>query len=305
MTTATAERATRLGRVRGIERLGVETYLGLRYAEAVQRFRPAAQATAAWTGTYDATGHKAMAFQPVVPKAQAEIFGPLPQAAYSEDCLFLNIHAPKAPSASPRPVIVFIHGGSLNVGGANHYDGTALARGAEAVVVCINYRLGIFTAFDLDWLGGERDGGGQHWLGDQITALRWIRDNIADYGGDPGKVTIIGESAGAVSVGALCAAPQAEGLVHRAVACSPGYPTTDPSTDVAGAVAKLRRRGREEAVAWLQSAPAAELLAIKKRNRGGGADAGRRYAAAAGPGRGPDPRTRRQGGADDRRICHA
>jgi para-nitrobenzyl esterase len=267
VTTATVERSTRLGRVRGIERLGVETYLGLRYAEPVQRFRPAVQATAVWTGTYDASAHKAMAPQPGAPEALAEIYGPLPQATYAEDCLFLNIHAPKAPAPAPRPVIVFIHGGSLNLGGANRYDGTALARGADAVVVCINYRLGIFTAFDLDWLGSKRDGGGQHWLGDQITALRWIRDNIADYGGDPGLVTIIGESAGGVSVCALCAAPQAEGLVHRAVACSPGYPTTDPSTDVVGTIARKRRRGRAEAVEYLKSAPAEELLAIQKRGR--------------------------------------
>lgn len=265
MTTATVERSTRLGRVRGIERLGVQTYRGLRYAEAVERFKPAVLSTTEWTGTYDATHYKAMASQSLVPALHTEIYGPIPDVPLSEDCLFLNVHVPTAPSLSPRPVIVFIHGGSFTAGGANFYDGTALALGADAVVICINYRLGVFAAFDLEWLGTDRDGGGQHWLGDQITALQWVRDNVADYGGDPMRVTIVGESAGAVSVGALCAAPSAEGLVHRAVACSPGAPTTDPSTDVVAAIAKKRRCSRREAVQYLLSASADDLMAIQKR----------------------------------------
>lgn len=267
VTSAIVERSTRLGRVRGIERLGVETYRGLRYPLPVRRFEAAEMFGAPWSGTCDATTFKAMACQDLNRRAHRVLYGSPPEGEVAEDCLFLNIHAPQASSSAPRPVIVFIHGGSFTGGGANLYDGTALARGADAVVVCINYRLGIFAAFDLAWLGTGGDGGGQHWLGDQITALRWIRDNIADYGGDPDLVTIIGESAGAVSVGALCAAPEAEGLVHRAVACSTGYPVSDPSTDVVGTIARLRRCSREQAVAYLRAAPARELMAIQKRGR--------------------------------------
>lgn len=262
MAVTTAERATQLGRVRGVERLGVETYRGLRYAEPVQRFQASVLSVSSWAGTYDATAYKAMAVQPPIVSA---VYGPQPDAPFAEDCLFLNIHTPKASDAKLRPVILFIHGGSLMTGSGNCYDGTALASGADAVVVCINYRLGVFAALDLAWIGTERDGGGELWLGDQINALRWVRDNIADYGGDPNLVTIIGESAGAVSVAALCAAPQAEGLVHRAVACSTGYLLQDPCGDVIGAISKRRKISREEAIQFLLSASPGELLKLQNR----------------------------------------
>jgi para-nitrobenzyl esterase len=244
--------------------MGIEIYLGLRYAEPVQRFLPSIVATTPWQGRYDATRYGAMALQAAVVE---EVYGPQLDAPFSEDCLFLNIHTPQAPALTPRPVIVFIHGGSFTAGSGNFYDGTALALGADSVVVCINYRLGIFAAFDIEWLGTKRDGGGQLWLGDQINALQWVRDNIADYGGDPSLVTIIGESAGAVSVAALCAAPEAESLVHRAMACSTGYLTTDASTDVVGVISKTRRCSRTKAIDYLKSAPADELIALQKRGK--------------------------------------
>ena len=255
------ERATKLGQVRGIERLGVETYLGLRYAQPAKRFEPSTPVRP-WSGVYDATTHKAMAVQAAV---REDIFGPLPNAGFAEDCLFLNIHAPKTPSPTPRPVIVFVHGGSHMSGAANFYDGTALAKGADAVVVCINYRLGIFAAVDKRRFGAPGEGSGELWLDDQIAALRWVRDNIADYGGNPDLVTIIGESAGAVSVIALCAAPAAKGLLHRAVACSPGNLVTDPPPDVVGVVAKMRRFSRAQAIEFLQSASTEEIFALQKR----------------------------------------
>lgn len=257
----TVERPTRLGQVRGFERLGVETYLGLRYAQPARRFAPAEPATA-WNGTYDATTHKSMAPQAGI---REDIFGPMPKADFNEDCLFLNVHVPKTPSANPRPVIVFIHGGAHLSGAANFYDGTTLALGADAVVACINYRLGILGTVDLTRADATAQGGGELWLSDQIAALRWVRDHIADYGGNPGLVTIIGESAGAVSVIALCAAPSAEGLVHRAVACSPGNLVNDPLMDVVGTIAKRRRCSREQAVEHMKSAPTQELMAIQKR----------------------------------------
>jgi para-nitrobenzyl esterase len=264
MERKTLERVTRLGRVRGFERLGVETYRGLRYAQPAKRFLSSVLFDTPWTGVHDATRFGAMAPQATV---KPEIFGPLPDAPFSEDCLFLNIHTPSSPSITPRPVIVFIHGGSFTGGSANFYDGTALALGADAVVVCINYRLGVFAAFDLEWLGTDRDGGGQLWLDDQINALRWVRDNIGDYGGDPERVTVIGESAGAVSVAALCAAPQADGLVHRGVACSAGYMVTEPSNDVVGVIAKARRRSREDAVEYLRSASTDELIGLQQKGK--------------------------------------
>ncbi|MES2489151.1 MAG: carboxylesterase family protein [Pseudomonadota bacterium] len=263
------ERTTKLGQVRGIERLGVETYFGLRYAQPVKRFEPSTPARP-WTGVYDATTHKAMAVQAAV---REDIFGPLPNAGFSEDCLFLNIHVPQTSSSTPRPVIVFVHGGSHMSGAANFYDGTALAKGADAVVVCINYRLGIFAAVDKTRFDTPSEGSGELWLDDQIAALRWVRDNIADYDGNPDLVTIIGESAGAVSVIALCSAPAAKGLVHRAVACSPGNLVADPPPDVVGVVAKMRRCSRAQAIEFLQSASTEEIFALQKRKGKGVAPA--------------------------------
>jgi para-nitrobenzyl esterase len=264
MIHPTVERTTRLGRVRGFARLGVETYRGLRYAEPARRFEPAVVFTSPWAGVLDATRFGAISPQgPVIP----EIYGPVPDAVHAEDCLFLNIHVPQAPTPAPRPVIVFIHGGSFTGGSGNFYDGTALAHGADAVVVCINYRLGVFGAFELGWLGTERDGGGQLWLSDQITALQWVRDNIADYGGDPQRVTVIGESAGAVSVAALCASPAAEGLVHRGVACSTGYILEEPSNDVVAVIAKARKCSRDAAVNYLRTASTEALMALQTRGK--------------------------------------
>ncbi len=264
MIRTTVERTTRLGRVRGVERLGVETYRGLRYAQPARRFEASVVFDSPWEGVHDATRFGAISPQgPVIP----EIYGPAPDAVCAEDCLFLNIHVPKEAAAVPRPVILFIHGGSFTGGSGNFYDGTALANGADAVVVCINYRLGLFGAFELTWLGTGRDGGGQLWLGDQITALQWVRNNITDYGGDPNLVTVIGESAGAVSVAALCASPAAAGLVHRGVACSTGYILEEPSNDVVAVIAKARKCSRQEAVQYLRSASTEELMALQTRGK--------------------------------------
>lgn len=259
---ATIERATKLGRVRGITRMGVETYRGLRYAQPAKRFESPVTATP-WEGVFDATELKAMPPQSRVLEC---IYGPMPKVGFSEDCLFLNVHVPQKPASTPRPVLVFIHGGSHMAGAANFYDGTALALGADLVVVCINYRLGIFGAIDRKRFDSLDEGGGQLWLEDQIEALRWVRNNIADYGGNPDRVTIVGESAGAQSVIALCAAPAAEGLVHGAVSCSPGNLVMDAPNDFVGVVAKALRKTRSEAMSYLSSASMDELLALNKKH---------------------------------------
>jgi para-nitrobenzyl esterase len=261
LSAGIVDRVTRLGQVRGKLRLGVETYLGLRFAQPVRRFEPAEPATP-WPGVYDATTYKSMAPQN---EASQQVFGLKLQGGFAEDCLFLNVHVPAAPSATARPVIVFIHGGAHVSGSANFYDGTALALGADAVVVCINYRLGVFAAVDRRRFDTPSEGSGELWLDDQIAALRWVHEHIADYGGNPELVTIIGESAGAVSVIALCAAPAAQGLVHRAVACSPGNLVSDALPDVVGVIAKLRRCTRAKAINYLLTAPMAELVALQQR----------------------------------------
>ncbi|XP_039336533.2 liver carboxylesterase 1 isoform X1 [Saimiri boliviensis] len=133
---------------------------------------------------------------------------------FSEDCLYLNIYTPADLTKKSRlPVMVWIHGGGLLLGGASTYDGLALAAHENVVVVTIQYRLGIWGFFST---GDEHSRGNWGHL-DQLAALRWVQDNIASFGGNPGSVTIFGESAGGESVSVLVFSPLAKNLFHRAI----------------------------------------------------------------------------------------
>nr|XP_012611402.1 liver carboxylesterase 1-like isoform X2 [Microcebus murinus] len=133
---------------------------------------------------------------------------------FSEDCLYLNIYTPADLRKNSRlPVMVWIHGGGLVVGGASTYDGLALSAHENVVVVTIQYRLGIWGFFST---GDEHSRGNWGHL-DQVAALRWVQDNIANFGGNPGSVTIFGESAGSESVSVLVLSPLAKNLFHRAI----------------------------------------------------------------------------------------
>ncbi|MCX3290409.1 carboxylesterase family protein [Streptomyces sp. NEAU-H22] len=138
----------------------------------------------------------------------------------SEDCLYLNVWTPTTTAEGAlRPVIVWIYGGGYDAGSAAppYSDGAALARQTGAVVVTANYRLGALGFLHLADLGGLWAGSTNLALQDQMAALRWVRDNIASFGGDPGNITVAGQSAGAFSIGALLAAPAATGLFHKAI----------------------------------------------------------------------------------------
>lgn len=133
---------------------------------------------------------------------------------FSEDCLYLNIYTPADLTKKSRlPVMVWIHGGGLVVGGASTYDGLALSALENVVVVTIQYRLGIWGFFST---GDEHSRGNWGHL-DQVAALRWVQDNIANFGGNPGSVTIFGESAGGQSVSVLVLSPLAKNLFHKAI----------------------------------------------------------------------------------------
>jgi para-nitrobenzyl esterase len=182
----------------------------------------APQAPASRSSVLSAAG-----FAPSCPQADtASFFGAAP-AAQNEDCLTLNVWAPRAPATTPRPVMIWIHGGGHIQGGAAQisasdqaiYDGSQFAR-LGVVLVSINYRLGALGYAAFRELIGEfpdQPGAGNYGLLDQIAALAWVRDNIAAFGGDPNNVTIFGESAGGVSVCALLASPRARGLFQRAI----------------------------------------------------------------------------------------
>ncbi|WP_262422743.1 carboxylesterase family protein [Brevundimonas denitrificans] len=209
------------GSVRGEALDGVAAFRGIPYAEApTGRMRWRAPVTAAgWDGVRDASRFGPACHQP--PSRPGSIYAPAETPAMSEDCLSLNVWTPE--NAENAPVFVWIHGGSLTGGSGSEvmYDGARMA--AEGVVVVtINYRLGVLGYLAHPDLSAESTDGvsGNYGLLDQIEALRWINRNIAAFGGDPGNVTIAGESAGALSVMYLMAAPQAHGLFHKAVAQS-------------------------------------------------------------------------------------
>jgi para-nitrobenzyl esterase len=206
---------TPLGPVEGVDVGGCERYAGIRYAKAPVgdlRFRPP-HPVDAWGGAYDATR-----FGPCGPQPP-----PMPGALIAtrelrtdEDCLFLNVYTPRADDGR-RPVLVWIHGGAYTIGSGDLYDGSSLARRGDVVVVTLNYRLGVLGWLALDHLDSSLAGSGNNGIRDQIEALRWVRHNIASFGGDPGNVTLFGESAGGGSIAALLGAPDADGLYHKAI----------------------------------------------------------------------------------------
>ncbi|MFD4711910.1 carboxylesterase/lipase family protein [Streptomyces sp. NPDC058430] len=189
------------------------------------RWKPP-QPPVAWTGVY-----RANSFGPTAPQAPGPELNGL-DLPMSEDCLRLNIWTQAAPAdEQPRPVLVWIHGGGYRVGtGANpRYDGEALAR-KGIVVVTFNYRLGALGFLATPELSKESEhhASGNYGLLDQIAALKWVQRNIANFGGDPDRVTVAGQSAGAGSVHFLAMSPLAEGLFHRAVAQSHARHARDP-----------------------------------------------------------------------------
>jgi para-nitrobenzyl esterase len=215
------------GKVSGVvldEAAGLRVFRGIPYAAppvGPLRWRPP-QPVAPWEGVRPAQSFASPCPQsPLIAMLSMET---LP--ATSEDCLTLNVWSSARSEDERRPVLVWLHGGGFIGGWASQrlYDGAAFAR-RGLVFVSVNYRLGPLGLFAHPELAAERkpdDLAGENlWLLDQIAALRWIRANVAALGGDPGRVTLLGESAGGTSVIALCASPLARGLFHGAIAHSP------------------------------------------------------------------------------------
>ncbi len=246
------------GAVRGRHEGQLVVYRGLRYAAppvGELRWR-APKPPVPWRGVQPAVDNGASCIQPE--KLSIDSGGGDPRP-FAEDCLFVNVWAPAAASA-PRPVMVWIHGGALifGSGGVPVYDGAPLAaRGA--VVVTLNYRLGALGFFAHPALAAE-GGAFNFGLLDQIAALRWVKRNIARFGGDPGNVTIFGQSAGAQSVLALFASPLATGLFHKGIAQSPyGLPShtlTKARATAAAVATALKLDGAKASAAELRAVPA-------------------------------------------------
>src|SRR5881396_3048439 len=215
---------TTAGRVRGLVRYGVNQFYGVPYAGSTagsNRFMPPVK-PASWTGIRDCfeVGERAPQDEdgPI-----SEVFSLDRREPMGEDCLKINIYTPGLGGGN-RPVMVWLHGGGFAGGSGNWllYDGTNLARKEDIVVVSVNHRLNLFGFLHLADLGG-----GEKWvpssnvgMQDIVAALGWIKENIAAFGGNPGNVTIFGQSGGGGKVTTAMAMPSGKGLFHRAIAMS-------------------------------------------------------------------------------------
>ncbi len=264
---------TEQGLVRGVAHDSYTTFDGIPYAAPPTgplRWRAPVPA-AAWHGVRDATKPASRCVQMPTPGAGGG--GGAGAVVGSEDCLYLNVTVPAtkpAATAKKRPVLVWMHGGAFLGGSGSDYGAERLAVQGDAIVVTVNYRLGIFGYFGHSGLGAAPPFG----LADQQAALRWVRANAARFGGDPGSVTLFGESAGALGICAHLTSPTAAGLFQRAVlqsgscltsfprgALAPGTPAYEPfaaQADVQAAGAEAARQlgctegGRDEVLACLR-----------------------------------------------------
>ncbi len=231
---------TRSGKVEGFERDGVQVFRGIPYAAppvGPLRWQPPRREEP-WSGTRDATSFSAQSAQTEF--ALAKMMGEA-KPPCREDSLYLNVWTPACDDAR-RPVMVWIHGGAFiwGAGDTPWYDGTKFAVHGDVVVVTINYRLGPFGFLHLaDLFDGAFAGSGNAGISDQIAALEWVRDCIAAFGGDPERVTVFGESAGAASVGTLLGTPGARGLFRGAIPQSGAaswVSTREQASDIAGRI---------------------------------------------------------------------
>lgn len=225
-------------------------------------------AAAAWRGVRKADRFGASCMQPT---SGGKGFGPwtpeyVVQDAVSEDCLYLNVWTPARTTGDKLPVLVWIHGGGFSSGSGSVpiYDGAAFAaRGV--VMVTINYRVGVFGFLAHPALTAEAGSSGNYGLMDQAAALAWIKANIAAFGGDPARVTIAGQSAGAASVHELIAAPSAKGLFARAIAQSGsgmGLGAT-PRTSAEADAARFAGQAGARSLAELRAMSPQALLAVR------------------------------------------
>ncbi len=234
---------------------GVRAFLGIPYARppvGALRWQPP-QPPQHWSGSRAALQHGAPCPQ--------QRFGWNNSSAEhgSEDCLYLNVWAPAGAVAKPLPVMVYIHGGSNVAGSASEELSNGLTLVPRGVVlVTLNYRLGIFGFFRAPELDAEspHQASGDYGLLDQVSALRWVRRNIASFGGDPRQVTIFGQSAGSVDVGSMMASPLARGLFAGAI---------EESGTVLGLMPTASRAQSEDAWSGVAAALGPDLAAMRGR----------------------------------------
>lgn len=263
----TAPVPTRHGPVRGrTDANGIHVFKGIPYARAPigeARFEPPGDPRP-WSEPLDAAALGPGCLQ--VPSPSLPV-GP----SMGEDCLHLNVWTPALGDARARPVMVWLHGGAFHFGSAASpsTDGSRLSRGGDVVVVSLNHRLSVFGFLFLrEQLGAAADRTGLLGMLDIVAALRWVREHIAQFGGDPDQVTVFGESGGGRKVSVLMAMPQARGLFHRAIVQSGAHPRLVPADLAARFAHGLRDSipGRPSTLAHWQSMSAQDLFAATVRH---------------------------------------
>jgi len=260
---------TKYGSIQGYTEDGLDIFKGIPYAEAPigeLRFSPPI-AKKPWDGILKTLEYGPCAYQGNTADLIDELDVPIDGEIYhvrtkklepeSEDCLSLNIWTP-ATDSGKRPVMFWIHGGAFKTGSAkmDDHDGSALAKYGDVVVVTINYRLGALRYL---FIPGVTANAGQL---DQILALKWVRNNIHLFGGDPNNVTIFGGSAGGYSVITLCAMPAAKGLFQRVISQSP--PLVDPIPDESPTKKLIYKLGIKEGdIDALREIPVKEIIKVQ------------------------------------------
>lgn len=218
---------TRHGRIQGLIDCGIRRFMGVPYGASTggpNRFQPP-RPPAPWAGLRECVGYGAVCPQVLTPVTHP--YGRLiqfdlaaAQGGMSEDCLHLNLWTPGLRDGARRPVLFCIHGGgfAISSGNASLYDGAELARTEDVVVVSVTHRLGAFGFLDLAAVGATEEfaAAGVAGILDLVAALEWVRDNIENFGGDPRRIMVFGQSGGAWKTSVLLAMPAARGLIHRA-----------------------------------------------------------------------------------------
>ncbi|MDO4267066.1 MAG: carboxylesterase family protein [Eubacteriales bacterium] len=268
------KRLTPCGWIQGVEgkEPGITVYKGIRYARAGRWEYP--KQVAGWDGVYMADHFGNCSWQPRAFYNEADMqekafyyheFREGEHYTYDEDCLFLNIWAPE--DARHAPVLFYIHGGGFKggCGHEKHFDGTAYCR-RGVILVTINYRLGPLGFLSLPELKEEAGATGNYGCMDQLTALSWVRDNISAFGGDPERITIMGQSAGAMSVQRLCLSPLTKGMFAGAIMMSGGgvskdFAATARAEDTYLFWQELMKRLAVSTLAELRTVGLAELFA--------------------------------------------
>ncbi|WP_277962671.1 carboxylesterase family protein [Pseudomonas sp. RIT-To-2] len=266
---------TESGEVKGVLNTDVVTFKGIPYADAPvgeNRFMPP-KPPKKWLGVRDASNFGAVCPQaadhiipyPQKPKMLDLVGGPVHEIPVfaNEDCLSLNIWKPHG-SVAKLPVMLYVHGGAFFVGAGSSpaYDGTALARNG-VLVVNFNYRLGLFGFAELGSLDSQYTGSGNNGFRDQIAALKWVKNNISAFGGDPENITIFGESAGGASVASMLVSPQTKGLFKRAIIQSGNFNLLQTPEAAKRTLEQLLAAGKLKSMKDFKSATTEELLQVQ------------------------------------------